>query len=181
MAIKRKFPVRVATVYCRGGCRAAKKQDYTAESCEQAAALCPGGPLVCEAGCLGCGTCVRACRFGAIALNEYGVAEVDEEKCLGCGACARKCPRGLIRLRLKDEPFAPLCSNTDRGPDARKACEASCIACGLCVKKCPADAIRVENFHAVIDESKCLSCGMCAVNCPRGVIADRRGVLAAPR
>lgn len=27
MAIKRKFPPRVATVYCRGGCRAKKDED----------------------------------------------------------------------------------------------------------------------------------------------------------
>jgi len=181
MAIKRKFPVRVATVYCRGGCRAKRKMEYDADDCAQAAALCEGGPLVCAEGCLGCGTCVKACKFGAIRLNEFGAAEVDEDKCIGCGACARKCPRGLIRLRLQGAWFAPLCSGRAGGPETRKACDAGCIACGLCVKKCPADAVRLDELHAVIDESKCLVCGMCAVACPRGVIVDRRGVLTAPR
>ena len=61
MAIKKKFPHRVATVYCNGGCHAAKKMDYQAASCEEAMQLCEGGPLECAYGCLGCGTCVAAC------------------------------------------------------------------------------------------------------------------------
>ena len=53
MAIKKKFPHRTATVYCNGGCRAKKKMDYQAASCEEAMALCEGGPLECAYGCLG--------------------------------------------------------------------------------------------------------------------------------
>ena len=35
---------------------------------------------------------MEKCKFGAISLNEYGVAEIDEEKCIGCAACAKQCP-----------------------------------------------------------------------------------------
>lgn len=177
MAKKRKFPVRVATVYCNGGCRAKKVPDGSGE----------GETLACIYGCLGCGVCETACKFDAIHLNEYGVAEVDEEKCIGCGACMRKCPRQIIHIRLQENWIVPLCSNLDKGFDAKTktgaktVCDVSCIGCGICARKCPADAISVVDFHAVIDEERCLSCGACAVSCPRGVIIDKRGLLTGMR
>lgn len=171
MAIKRKFPIRVATVYCGGGCRA--KRDERG--------------MLCKYGCVACGACENACKFGAIHFNEYGVAEVDEEMCIGCSACVRSCPKHLIRIRLQDNSILPLCSNKDRGFDpttktgARTQCDVSCIACGLCAKSCPADAIRIEDQHAVIEQKACLNCGMCATVCPRHVIVDRRGIVAKYR
>ena len=50
MAIKRKFPPRVATVYCSGGCRAKKDED---------------GALLCAYGYIGCGLCVKNCPADA--------------------------------------------------------------------------------------------------------------------
>ena len=38
--------------------------------------------VACNGGCIGCGACIEKCKFGAISMNEYGVAEVDEEKCI---------------------------------------------------------------------------------------------------
>ena len=67
MAIKKRFPYKAAFVACNGGCRA------TAD---------------CQYGCVGCELCVNACKFEAIALNDYGVAEVNEDKCIACGKCA---------------------------------------------------------------------------------------------
>ena len=61
MAVKKKFPYRSAVVACNGGCRAAE------------------GETGCKDGCIGCEACVNKCKFGAISINEYGVAEVDEE------------------------------------------------------------------------------------------------------
>lgn len=78
MAVKKRFPYRAALVACNGGCRAVK------------------GEKGCTDGCIGCGDCVQACKFGAIFLNEYGVAEVDEEKCIACGKCAKVCPQEII-------------------------------------------------------------------------------------
>ena len=171
MAIVKKFPLRVATVYCAGGCRA--KRDEKG--------------MLCKYGCVACCACVNACKFDAIHINEYGVAEVDEEKCIGCGACARACPKKLIRIRIQDNSILPLCSNKDRGFDpvtqsgARTQCDVSCIACGLCVKSCPSNAISILEQHAVINEDLCLNCGLCATVCPRHVLVDRRGIVASPR
>ncbi|MGM9564182.1 MAG: 4Fe-4S binding protein [Faecousia sp.] len=160
MIVKKKFPAKVACVHCNGGCRS--KQS-------------PEGYDLCTYGCTGCGTCIETCHFGAISLNSYGVAEVDESKCVGCGACYLACPQRVIHLRLEDNPIVVLCSNKDAR--CKDVCEVSCIGCGLCEKTCPAGAIKVSENRAFIFSDKCLSCGACAMVCPRNVIHDKRGIL----
>lgn len=144
-----------AYVACNGGCRNAS----------------------CGYGCIGCGMCASICPFGAIAVNGYGVMEVDERKCQGCGACVVECPQGIIRLHDAGNPIVVKCSNRDMGKAAREACTASCIGCGLCEKLCPSGAANVSNNLSTIDDELCLSCGMCAVKCPRHAIYDLRGIL----
>lgn len=158
MAVKKKFPYRAAVVACNGGCRAKEN---------------PG----CAYGCIGCGKCVEACKFGAVFLNELGVAEVDEDKCIACGKCVRQCPQKVIHLHECANYIVVKCSNKEKGKDARAVCSVSCIGCGICEKTCTAGAVKVTDNCAVIDEVMCLSCGMCAVKCPRHVIIDQRGIL----
>jgi len=64
----------------------------------RAAAMLLGGMKVCRIGCLGLGTCVTACQFGALSIGEDGLPKVDQEKCTGCGACEAICPKNIIRL-----------------------------------------------------------------------------------
>ena len=64
----------------------------------RAAALMAGGMKVCNIGCLGLGSCVNACLFGALTMGEDSLPKVDLEKCTGCGACERVCPKNIIRL-----------------------------------------------------------------------------------
>lgn len=64
----------------------------------RAAALLSGGMKVCTVGCLGLGTCARACPFGAITMGPDGLPVVHEEKCTGCGTCERVCPKHIITL-----------------------------------------------------------------------------------
>ena len=163
MAVKKKFPYRSAVVACNGGCRSAE------------------GEAGCADGCIGCGVCVNKCKFGAISINEYGVAEVDEEKCIGCGACAKVCPQKVIHIHECANYIVVKCSNRKKGGEAKKQCEVSCIGCGICEKTCTASAIRVIDNCAVIEESMCLSCGMCAVKCPRHAIHDLRGIFSTVR
>ena len=166
---------KVAVVRCNGSCEnRPKTSNYEGyQSCKVKASLY-SGDTACRFGCLGCGDCTRVCKFGAISMNpETGLPVVDESKCTGCGACGKACPKGIIELRPKGPrglKVVVLCSNTDKGGVARKACKAACIGCAKCQKVCPHDAIVVENNLAYIDASKCKLCTKCVEECPTGAI-----------
>ena len=64
----------------------------------RAAHLMAGGMKLCDVGCLGLGTCVRACPFDALVMGDDGLPVVDQEKCTGCGTCERVCPKHIIKL-----------------------------------------------------------------------------------
>lgn len=54
--------------------------------------------------CNGCGACVNACPFGAIAMAD-GVAVIDLDRCNYCGACVDACGFEAINIE-KDETAA---------------------------------------------------------------------------
>lgn len=64
----------------------------------RAAALLSGGTKECPIGCLGLGTCVRACPFHALSMGADNLPVVDPELCTGCGTCERVCPKDIITL-----------------------------------------------------------------------------------
>ena len=132
-----------------------------------------GGPKSCNSGCLGYGTCVKACPFDAIHVVN-GVAVVDRESCKACGKCVEACPKHLISLSPYSANIAVACSSVDKGPVTMKACTTGCVGCGICVKNCPQEAVKVENFHAVIDYEKCIGCGVCAEKCPKKSIIEKK-------
>lgn len=70
--------------------------------------------------CIGCGACVKRCRFEVFALKESVPAEgtetplcdkrrkstaviVQPELCVGCGICVTGCPSGALQLRPRSE------------------------------------------------------------------------------
>lgn len=166
----------VALVHCTGGCHEHQVYEYDGiADCLAASRLPSGSPYACKNGCLGFGSCEKACPFDAIHVID-GVAKVDEDKCKACSKCIAACPKGLISLVPADRAVTIPCKNTDKGPVARKACSTACIGCGLCVKNCPAEAIRLENFHAIVDHTKCTGCGTCASKCPQKIIILSDGV-----
>ncbi len=66
------------------------------------ASLDPQVAIVHDAACDGCGECVAACPFGAIALagsDGHAVATISASGCKGCGACTPVCPIGAIDLQ----------------------------------------------------------------------------------
>ncbi len=161
----------VAFVKCGGTCDKArvKYNYYGIHDCGDATAIPGAGEKACAYGCLGFGTCTKACKFDAIHVVD-GVALVDKEKCVACGKCIQACPNHLIELvPYKDKHFIR-CSSQDKGKAVMDVCDVGCIACTKCVKDCPFGAISMNGNLPVIDFSVCKNCGKCSRSCPRSVI-----------
>lgn len=159
-----------AHIMCSGNCNTAiYKYRYEGAADCIAAERMGGGDKECPNGCIGLGTCVAACKYDALRI-ENGVAVVDLSKCSGCGACANVCPKKLISIIPVSSKFCVACHSVEPGAITRRHCSVGCIACRICEKNCPAGAITVTDFVATIDQSKCIGCGICAEKCPRKII-----------
>ncbi len=159
-----------AFVRCNGGTAAVRRFEYVGIQDCTAAEKVAGGPVECAWGCLGFGSCVKACQFGAMSIGPNGVAVVDESKCTDCMACAAACPRKLIVSVPVSKKVRVMCLNQEKGKAAMTVCKNSCIGCGLCEKECKKDAIHVVNGIASIDYAKCVNCKLCTKVCPRDAI-----------
>ncbi len=161
----------VARVMCSGTTDCAKtKYIYSGEMDCHSAMKLGGGPKLCSYGCIGLGSCIKACSNDAISIQN-GVAVIDKDKCGACGQCVVECPKHIIELVRADVSYAVTCSSKDKGKKVRAVCSTGCIGCGICAKNCLAEAITIENNLAKIDPEKCANCGMCAEKCPQKVIS----------
>ena len=57
--------------------------------------------------CVGCGTCVEICPFGAVSFGD-GTAVVEHGRCMGCGVCVSACPEGALQLMRDTSKGQPL-------------------------------------------------------------------------
>ena len=162
---------KVAFVKCKGTCDKTKVQYnyYGVDDCKKVSVVPGAGEKACTYGCMGYGSCVKACAFDAIHVVD-GVAVVDKEKCVACGKCVSSCPNHLIELVPYKAEHLVQCSSHDKGKDVKSVCESGCIGCTLCTKQCEFDAIHMEDNLSVIDYEKCTNCGKCAEKCPVKVI-----------
>ena len=165
---------KVAFVKCGGGCDKTSQKDnyYGILDCSKAMNVPGGSDKACSYGCMGYGSCVRACEFDAIHVIN-GVAVVDKEKCVACGKCIAACPKKLIEFVPYDTHHFVRCSSQDKGKAVKDICSVGCIACTACVRNCPQNTISMNGNVAVIDYTNCINCGICAQKCPtKAILAE---------
>ncbi|MEJ8553156.1 RnfABCDGE type electron transport complex subunit B [Tepidibacter sp. Z1-5] len=161
----------VAKVICKGTCNNAKeKSEYYGINDCRAAALVSGGSKSCQYGCLGLGTCVNVCQFGAITIKD-GIASIDKDKCVSCGKCLEVCPKSVIDWVPYSQEVVVECNSEEFGKDVKSKCSVGCIGCGMCAKACPFGAITMEGKLAKIDYTKCTQCMICTEKCPTKAIS----------
>lgn len=140
-----------AVVHCSASCLDRKDvQQYDGEPTCAAANLLTG-IQGCAYGCLGQGDCLRACKYGAIHV-ENGLARIDYSKCVGCKACESVCPRHVIHVIPfeQEQMLAVVCSNRDTGPEVKSVCPIGCIGCGGCARRAP-ETFKMQDGLAVMD------------------------------
>jgi energy-converting hydrogenase A subunit Q len=120
--------------------------------------------------CRQCGSCVKACRTGAIELIASGREEahsiIDEDKCVRCGFCARVCPTEAIK-------YGEILPRSVVGGKSALVDQNVCIGCMTCTRVCPSKgAINVGEVSKLpfIDPSYCARCDECVKICPSSAI-----------
>jgi len=164
---------KIAALHCNGGRSIKDKYLYDGINDCISANLVLGGQKSCVFACLGFGTCLKACPFGAISMSEEALPVVDKIKCRSCNRCVLVCPKKLFSLVSVTYPVYVACSSHDFGKDVKNVCAVGCIACKLCERACKFDAIHVIDNLAVIDYHKCTSCKECVKVCPAKTISIR--------
>ncbi len=175
MGIEVKEPkvAKKALVRCGGGKgEVSHRYVYDGELDCQMAQQVSRGPSLCSYGCLGLGSCVVACPFGAIIMGEDELPHINWKKCRGCGVCVDACPRGIIALVPENQEIHVLCRSHDKGKAVRSVCKKGCIGCKACEKVCEFDAVHIVDNLAVIDHEKCTNCKKCLEKCPTGCISN---------
>jgi electron transport complex protein RnfB len=123
----------VAVVACRGSKEYAKdKYNYTGIRDCNAEVLLTGGHKACEYGCLGGGSCVDACDFGAMKMLDNGLPTVFSDKCVACGACIDACPKNIMQLIPRTQKIFVACVSKEKGKAVKEVCTVGCTGCGLC-------------------------------------------------
>ena len=127
-----------------------------------------GGPKACAYGCMGLGSCVKACAFDAIHIVDALPRSIPISAYLRQVYCGL--PEEADQPGAGVQEGARQLRQQGQGPEVMKVCSNGCIGCKMCEKACKFDAIHVVDGVAKIDYDKCKNCKMCAKACPKGCI-----------
>jgi formate dehydrogenase beta subunit len=145
------------------------------EDCRAASALY-GGSKLCPIGCIGLGTCAKACPFNALRMGDNCLPVVNHDRCVGCGTCVNICPKNIITLtsatrRIVGEYVIDECTSP---------CERACPT-GINIRGYIRQIINGNYEKALLTiKEKCplpLVCGYicpapCELNCRRNLIDE---------
>ncbi|MCK4414354.1 MAG: RnfABCDGE type electron transport complex subunit B [Candidatus Eisenbacteria sp.] len=146
-----------------------------AQDCQAAVALF-GGSKLCPIGCIGLGSCVKACQFDALSMDEDRLPVFNPKKCIACGACVEACPKNIIALTSATKRIQAEYTTDECTAPCQRACPT-----GIDIPSY-INAIRVgqpEGALRIIKE-KCplpLVCGRicpapCEIECRRNLTPD---------
>lgn len=172
---------KVAVAMCQGG-KAETQVLFIYRGLEdcRAAQIVGGGFKACAYGCLGLGSCAKACPFGAITMNEDKLPMVDESKCTACGVCVITCPRGIMTLIPQSQEIYLGCNNKNANPGTRRICEVGCISCKLCTRRNPLgeEGIKMDGKLPMINYEKLTSWNEANEICPRKCYSIRKSTIS---
>ena len=97
---------------------------------------------VCANACIGCGLCVKECKFDAVHVVD-NVAVIDYAKCKNCKVCTKVCPKDAIApvpTKEEKEKYKAM----KKAQAEKKAAAAKAAAEAEAAKKDSAEAAKKE-------------------------------------
>ncbi len=149
---------------------------YNGASDCQAAVMLYGGSKLCPIGCIGLGSCVKACQFGALSIGDDNLPVVDHGRCVGCGACVDACPKKIVALTSQTRRIVAEYVTDECTAPCQRACPTGINIPGF-IREIrngnPEEALRVIKEKCPLP----LVCGYicpapCELSCRRNLVDD---------